>query len=559
MVEPRRKKDGRTGKINRLALALSIVFMLALIGSIAANVYASGQTSLFSRVEYGSSLQNNQIYVDEELGITFLGTYQNVVLAFVNGGNELWRNEISGAVSMMTYDTAERWLMVGSQDRNIYVYEAGSGKLVNTFAAGGKVMDMDYDQATGRLAVTSSVNASKNALKVIDVHSGEELLNMKLKNIANAIRFSADQQSLFYGDSRARITKIDLNGEQLVQEKARSEVRGLQVVAETGDVLVLDESNNVFRFDSELNKIFSVQMVGEGRAIGTSPDGRWIGVGTREGDTYILDADGNTVMKAEPTVVRRTISKETSDTMRTLIESVVTEGTAKNARVAGFSIGGKTGTSEKIDVFDENGQRVQDKIVSFVGIAPMDDPEYIILAALDTPSRTTGIYISGGVMAAPTVGAVMADVLPYLGVKQSFSEDDIAGKQIVMEDLTGMTAKDAQTLLKKEGLTAAISGSGETVTGQIPSPGQTVPGGSQVLLFFGETPEPETVKVPDFYGMNRQQASDAAGALRLYILVTGNDEISTGVTVTAQNVAKDTEVPAGTTITLVFADTAARD
>lgn len=293
MVEPRRKKDGRTGKINRLALALSIVFMLALIGSIAANVYASGQTSLFSRVEYGSSLQNNQIYVDEEMGITFLGTYQNVVLAFDNGGNELWRNEISGAVSMMTYDTAERWLMVGSQDRNIYVYEAGSGKLVNTFAAGGKVMDMDYDQATGRLAVTSSVNASKNALKVIDVHSGEELLNMKLKNIANAIRFSADQQSLFYGDSRARITKIDLNGEQLVQEKARSEVRGLQVVAETGDVLVLDESNNVFRFDSELNKIFSVQMVGEGRAIGTSPDGRWIGVGTREGDTYILDADGN--------------------------------------------------------------------------------------------------------------------------------------------------------------------------------------------------------------------------------------------------------------------------
>lgn len=165
----------------------------------------------------------------------------------------------------------------------------------------------------------------------------------------------------------------------------------------------------------------------------------------------ILDADGNTVMKAEPTVVRRTISKETSDTMRTLIESVVTEGTAKNAKVAGFSIGGKTGTSEKIDVFDENGQRVQDKIVSFVGIAPMDDPEYIILAALDTPSRTTGIYISGGVMAAPTVGAVMADVLPYLGVKQSFSEDDIAGKQIVMEDLTGMTAKDAQTLLKKKG------------------------------------------------------------------------------------------------------------
>ena len=273
----------------------------------------------------------------------------------------------------------------------------------------------------------------------------------------------------------------------------------------------------------------------------------------------ILDADGNTVMKAEPTAVRRTISQETSDTMRSLIESVVTEGTAKNARVAGFSIGGKTGTSEKIDVFDENGQRVQDKIVSFVGIAPMDDPEYIILAALDTPSRSTGIYISGGVMAAPTVGAVMADILPYLGVKRAFSQEDIAGKEIVMEDLTGLTGKEAKALLQKEGLTASLSGDGETVTSQIPSPGQTVSGGSQVLLFLGESPERETVKVPDFYGMNRQQASDAAGALGLYILVTGNDDVSPGVTVTAQSAAKDTPVPVGTTITLEFADGAARD
>ena len=273
----------------------------------------------------------------------------------------------------------------------------------------------------------------------------------------------------------------------------------------------------------------------------------------------ILDADGNTVMKAEPTVVRRTIQPETSDTMRNLIKSVVTEGTAKNARVAGYSIGGKTGTSEKIDVFDENGQRVQDKIVSFVGIAPMEDPEYIVLAALDTPSRTTGIYISGGVMAAPTVGAIMADILPYLGVERTFSEDDIAGKEIVMADYTGMTEKEALALLKQESLTAVVSGTAETVTGQLPAPGQTVPGGSQVLLFFGETPEAETVKVPDFSGMNRQQASDAAGALGLYILVTGNDGVSPNVTVTAQSTAKDTLVPAGTTITLEFTDTTARD
>ena len=273
----------------------------------------------------------------------------------------------------------------------------------------------------------------------------------------------------------------------------------------------------------------------------------------------IVDADGNTVMKAEPTMTRQTISKETSDIMRELIRSVVTEGTAKNASVAGFSIGGKTGTSEKIDVFDENGQRVQDKIVSFVGIAPMEDPEYIVLAALDTPSRETGIYISGGVMAAPTVGAVMADILPYLGVQRSYSPEDPAGQEIAVPDCCGLTQKDAERKLKETGLKGKAVGTGETVTQQIPAPGQTVPGGSEILVYLGETPEERTVTVPDFSGMNRQQAAAAAGKLGLYLLISGNMDISPQVTVAAQNIPKDTEVPQGTTVTLEFTDRLARD
>ena len=273
----------------------------------------------------------------------------------------------------------------------------------------------------------------------------------------------------------------------------------------------------------------------------------------------IVDADGNTVMKAEPTMTRQTISKATSDTMRKLIRSVVTEGTAKNASVAGFSIGGKTGTSEKIDVFDENGQRVQDKIVSFVGIAPMEDPEYIVLAALDSPSRETGIYISGGVMAAPTVGAVMADILPYLGVQRSYEPEDPAGQVLVVPDCTGLTAGDAGRKLKEAGLTAKTVGTGERVTRQLPSPGQTVSGGSEILLYLGETPEQRTVTVPDFSGMNRQQAAEAAGKLGLYLLVSGNPELSPQVTVAVQNIPTNTEVPVGTTITLEFTDRLARD
>ena len=273
----------------------------------------------------------------------------------------------------------------------------------------------------------------------------------------------------------------------------------------------------------------------------------------------IFDAQGNTVMQAEPTVVRQTISPETSATMRELIRSVVTEGTAKNAQVAGFSIGGKTGTSEKIDVLDENGQPTLDKIVSFVGIAPMEDPEYIVLVALDTPSRQTGIYISGGVMAAPTVGAVMADILPYLGVEKRFGEEDPASQTVTLEDLTGFSQKDAEKYLKSASLSAIIIGQGDTVTGQIPASGERVPGGSQVLLYLGEIPEKTLVKVPDFAGMNRAQATDAAGKLGLFILASGNTEISPDVTVVAQDIPSGTEVPLGSTITLHFTDNTSRD
>ena len=273
----------------------------------------------------------------------------------------------------------------------------------------------------------------------------------------------------------------------------------------------------------------------------------------------IVDAEGNTVLQQETTVLRQVISEETSRTMCGLMESVVTEGTAKNAQVAGFSIGGKTGTSEKIDVFDENGQRVTDKIVSFVGVAPMDDPRYIVLVALDTPSRETGIYISGGVMAAPTVGAVLADILPYLGVAQNYTEEDAAGRTYVLDDYEGLTAKEAQQTLNALGLGMRTVGDGDTVTGQIPAAGGTIPGDSEVILYLGEEPETENVKVPDFSGMNRQQATDAAGTLGLYILVSGNTEANAAVTVAVQSIPAGTEVPRGTTIELTFTDTRASD
>lgn len=199
----------------------------------------------------------------------------------------------------------------------------------------------------------------------------------------------------------------------------------------------------------------------------------------------ILDDSGNVVEKTEPTVIRQVISEETSSIMRDMILSVVEEGTAGNAKIAGYSIGGKTGTSEKVDVYDENGEAVDDKIVSFVGIAPMDDPQYIVLVALDTPSTETGYYISGGVMAAPTVRGVLEDILPYLGVSRDYTGVDMSSVEVDMPSLTGMTEQEAKAALQDESLTYELVGSGSTVTGQIPQAGAKLPGNSEVIFIWG--------------------------------------------------------------------------
>ena len=133
------------------------------------------------------------------------------------------------------------------------------------------------------------------------------------------------------------------------------------------------------------------------------------------------------------------------------------------------------------------------------------------------------------------------------------------GEEIVLENFCGLTAEDAERKLKEYGLLAKFSGVGETVTSQLPMSGQIVPGGSEILLYLGEETEEESVTVPSFLGMTRQQAAEAAERLGLYLLVTGNQEIAPAVTVTNQSIAEETQVPVGTTVTLEFTDTTARD
>lgn len=275
--------------------------------------------------------------------------------------------------------------------------------------------------------------------------------------------------------------------------------------------------------------------------------------------SQVLNEDGTVAQQKEPTVLRQVISEETSATMCRLLESVVSVGTAKNAQVTGYRIGGKTGTAEKTDQRDASGQFTKDKIVSFVGVAPMEDPKYVVLIALDTPNPATGQYISGGVMAAPTVGAVLEDILPYLGVAPQYEEGDLSRLNVIMPDVVGQTEYQAAALLKESSLKYRIIGNGKKIISQLPAKGRELPGGSTVLLYTDGSMPTGKVKVPNLVGMTASEATQALMDLGLYLQAKGTDPERWRVTVTAQDIPPGTEVERGTTLTVIFADTTAMD
>ena len=283
--------------------------------------------------------------------------------------------------------------------------------------------------------------------------------------------------------------------------------------------------------------------------------------------SQVLDSDGNVVKSNERTVLRQVISEETSATMCKMMEYVVTDGTAGSAKTPGYRVGGKTGTSEKIDTYDENGKPVEDKIVSFIGVAPIDDPKYVVLVALDTPNYVAGTsytphnqYISGGLMAAPTVRDVFLDILPYLGVEPDYSSDDIRGVNITLPDVIGMTEDEAAALLSGKSITYRTVGQGSTVSDQLPSPGAEVPGNSEIILYFGNAVKTtEQVEVPDFVGYGIADVDYLATNAGLYIQAKGTDHRDEYVTVAYQDIEPGTMVDRGTTITVEFTTGGASD
>ena len=265
----------------------------------------------------------------------------------------------------------------------------------------------------------------------------------------------------------------------------------------------------------------------------------------------ITDQDGNVVSKHDATPIRQVISEETSALVREIMEREVTNGTGKNGQVAGYRIGGKTGTADKV------GGNV---IVSFVCFAPADDPQVMMLLTLDEPNKWTGTYVSGGNMVAPVASSVMSEILPYLGIEPSYTAEELVGADKTVPNVVGFTKDAATQKLAASGFGCRIVGSGDTVTDQTPAGGAIVPNSAEIILYLGAETSTDKCIVPNVVGDSAATANQKIVNAGLIMGVSGATNASSStVRAISQSVEPGAEVAAGTVVRVQFSDSSVRD
>lgn len=266
----------------------------------------------------------------------------------------------------------------------------------------------------------------------------------------------------------------------------------------------------------------------------------------------VLNADGSVQSTTESKVVRQVISEDTSAYMREAMEQVVASGTGKNAYVSGYRIGGKTATSE---ILKEEGDQEDRYTASFIGVAPMDDPQIAVLVAIsDIPESSPH---GGGAIAAPVVGRIMEEVLPYIGVTSVYADDESDRREVSVPSVVGQTEEQAASTLEQAGFGYRVVGDGDTVTDQVPASGVRIPVSGRVILYMGENKPTEQIEVPDLTGLTPDECRDTLEQYGLYLRQKGvaNSQVTGSTTASRQSPAAGTKVNIGSVVTVEFSDT----
>ncbi len=319
------------------------------------------------------------------------------------------------------------------------------------------------------------------------------------------------------------------------------------------------ESADIYLATASFGQNFKISVLGHVTAIAAVANGG--DLVTPRLVKSITDQNGNVIKSFEPEVRRQVISQNTCQTISKILEEGVSgNGGAKNAYVAGYRIAAKTGTSEKKDLKDAEGNLIDGKyICSTVAYAPADDPQYITLIMVDQPTQGT---LYGSVVAAPYVGNVMETILPYLGVEAVYTDAELEKMAVKAPGVEWWTVEAARNYAESVGFSLEVIGDGELIYAQSPAAGtQVEKQGAKLIVYTDRSAEKKTVKVPDLRGKTAVAASGLLASSNLNIKISGTYNYTSGTVATAyaQSIEPGTVVEIGTTVTVYFRDESVAD
>lgn len=263
----------------------------------------------------------------------------------------------------------------------------------------------------------------------------------------------------------------------------------------------------------------------------------------------ITDSKGNVIKTVDKKIKRQVISDDTSKKMNEYLEYNTERQGAAAGYISGYKVAGKTGTTEKRGVTKFESSFSEDYISSFCGYAPADDPQIAMLVFFDTPD---GDAYYGSQVSSPVFINIMSEVLPYLDVKTSYTDEELGYVDASAGDYTGVSVDEAKTAVEADGFTATVKGNGSTVISQIPTVSSGLQKGGSIVLYTDSDSQSETVSVPSLIGLSPDEVNNVASAYGLNVSFSG--ATTSSGTSSSQNVEAGTSVSPGTVITVSFAD-----
>ncbi len=263
----------------------------------------------------------------------------------------------------------------------------------------------------------------------------------------------------------------------------------------------------------------------------------------------ITDSKGNVIKTVDKKIKRQVISGDTSKKMNEYLEYNTERQGAAAGYISGYKVAGKTGTSEKKGITKVESSFSEDYISSFCGYAPADDPQIAMLVFFDTPD---GDAYYGSQVSSPVFINIMSEVLPYLDVKTSYTDEELGYVDASAGDYTGVSVDEAKTAVEADGFTATVKGNGSTVISQIPTVSSGLQKGGSIVLYTDSNSQSETVSVPSLIGLSPDEVNNVASAYGLNVSFSG--ATTSSGTSSSQNIEAGTSVSPGTVITVSFAD-----